>query len=102
MTKFRIGGSGPNGRGLGNIVGIAKRFESAGEIYETNVYSEMEILRHLEKKSLVTEIVDTEIARRDKLQIMSWKELVSLGSKLGVFKAGINKAELIKKIIDSL
>lgn len=47
MAKFRIGGSGPDGRGLGWIAGLEtkRRFDKAGEIYETDVPEEIQALR---------------------------------------------------------
>lgn len=32
---------------------------------------------------------------------MSWKDLVSLGSKSGIFKPGMKKAELIRKLVEA-
>ena len=46
MARFRIGGSGPDGRGLGCIAGIAKRrFDKSGEIYKTDASGEVQTLR---------------------------------------------------------
>ena len=46
MARFRIGGSGPDGRGLGCIAGITRRrFDKAGEICKTDASGEVQKLR---------------------------------------------------------
>jgi hypothetical protein len=96
MVKFKLGGAGPDNIGLGTIVGIDKKFKEAGEVYETNSSEEISILRNLTYTGLAEEIrvLETE------LEEMSWRMLISLGSKLGVYKPGLNRIELTSRIIN--
>jgi hypothetical protein len=111
MAKFRTGGSGPDGRGLGWIAGITKhRFERAGEIYETNDPDEIEALRRC---SHVEEIVDKitphraeqddlfeepkQACSREELEHQKMKELIRIGH--GLYRVGMTKVELIDKMV---
>jgi len=99
MAKFRLGGSGPDYRGLGKIAGIAGGFEKSGIIYKTDSPEEILILRNLVNSGLAVELTDAVISLKKELLDMSWKELVAMGSQLGVFKPGIKRLELINRIV---
>ena len=111
MAKFRTGGSGPDGRGLGWISGITEhRFEEAGEIYITDDPDEIEALRRC---MYVEEIVDetsqhtgeeNELSQypeqgfsREVLGRRKMKELIRIGH--GLYRVGMTKIELIDKIV---
>ncbi len=110
MAKFRIGGSGPNHRGLGWIAGITeRRFDKSGEIYETNDLGETLALRRCSYVEEIThEVLDTKaietpvprdkrVCSRAELRHKSIKELIKIGR--GLYRVGMTKAELIDKII---
>lgn len=99
MAKFRLGGSGPDHRGLGRIAGISGNFDKSGIIYETDSPDEIIILRNLVNSGLAVELTDAVVSLKNELLDMSWKELVAMASQHGVFKAGINRLELINRIV---
>ncbi|MBD3181046.1 hypothetical protein GF312_02070 [Candidatus Poribacteria bacterium] len=114
MARFRIGGSGPDNRGLGKIEGIdTRRFDVAGEIYETNKYNEIIILR---KCLYVNELTDEDTCgekpseedlqkdvytgySKQELENMKMKDIIKL--KRGLYRVGMTKAKLINALIES-
>jgi hypothetical protein len=102
MTKFRLGGSGPDGRGLGWVSGIMRRrFDKSGEIYETDDLCEIRALRRC---SYVEEMADKEGAgergsggAREVLRREKMRELIKIGR--GLYRVGMTKSELIDRII---
>ncbi len=94
MAKFKLGGSGPDGRGLGWVSGIIKRrFDKSGEIYETDDPCETEALRLC---SYVEEMTDEEGAEKV-LRHRKMRELIKMGR--GLYRVGMTKSELIDRII---
>ena len=110
MAKFKIGGAGPDGMGLGWIEGITRhRFDKSGEIYETDDLGEIQALRRCE----YVEEIDSEAAEpkrsvdmpydtgcdeyRLELTKKSMKELIKLGC--GLFRVGMTKMELVDDIM---
>lgn len=103
MVKFKLGGSGPDGGGLGWVSGIVKRrFDKAGEIYETDDPCEIQALRRC---SYVEEMADEERASgeageqgsREVLRHKKMRELIKIGR--GLYRVGMTKTELINRII---
>ena len=105
MAKFRTGGSGPDGRGLGWIAGITEhRFGMAGEIYETDDPDEIEALRRC---SYAEEIADEippqtveelkHVSLKEKLKHKKMRELIKIGH--GLYRVGMTKVALIDKIV---
>ncbi len=102
MAKFRLGGSGPDGRGLGWVSGIIKRrFDKSGEIYETDDLCEIQVLRCC---SYVEEMAYKEgvgewgsEGAREVLQRKKMRELIRIGR--GLYRVGMTKSELIDRII---
>ena len=105
MAKFRIGGSGPNGRGLGRIAGITKRrFDKSGETYETDDPNELQLLRWC---PYVEEVVGRSTASGElrksskagpaELRCMKMREVIRISN--GLFRVGMTKTELIDKIM---
>jgi hypothetical protein len=102
MVKFKLGGSGPDGGGLGWVSGIIKRrFDKSGEIYETDDPHEIQALRHC---SYVEEMADKEGAgeqgsggAREVLRLKKMNELIRIGR--GLYRVGMTKSELIDRII---
>jgi len=111
MAKFRTGGSGPDGRGLGWIAGITEyRFEEAGEIYTTDDSDEIEALRRcIYAEEIVDEIPQNtgeenglsqhprQVFSREVLERRKMKELIRIGH--GLYRVGMTKVELIDKIV---
>ena len=94
MAKFKLGGSGPDGGGLGWVSGIIKRrFDKSGEIYETDDPCEIQALRRC---SYVEEMADKEGAR-EVLRLKKMRELIRIGR--GLYRVGMTKSELIDRII---
>ncbi len=102
MAKFKLGGSGPDGGGLGWVSGIIKRrFDKSGEIYETDDPCEIQALRRC---SYVEEMADKEGAgeqrsegAREVLRHKKMRELIRIGR--GLYRVGMTKSELIDRII---
>lgn len=94
MAKFKLGGSGPDGGGLGWVSGIIKRrFDKSGEIYETDDPCEIQALRCC---SYVEEMADKEGAG-EVLRHKKMRELIKIGR--GLYRVGMTKSELIDRII---
>jgi len=104
MAKFRLGGSGPDGRGLGWVSGIIRRrFDKSGEIYETDDLCEIRALRRC---SYVEEMADgisvpplqsEHVCSREVLRREKMRELIKIGR--GLYRVGMTKSELIDRII---
>ena len=101
MAKFKLGGSGPDGRGLGWVSGINKRrFDESGEIYDTHDPCEIQALRRC---SYVEEIAhgifapSPAVSSREVLQQKKMRELIKMGP--GLYRVGMTKWELIGRII---
>jgi hypothetical protein len=106
MAKFRLGGSGPDNRGLGKIAGIpGKRFDKAGEMYETDDLDEIQVLGLCPYAEAIApnEGNDGETLERgnlvvkEKLKRKKMKELIKMG--YGLYQVGMTKAELVDRII---
>ena len=110
MARFRIGGAGPDGKGLGWIAGITgRKFDKSGEVYETDDPNEIDALR----QCAYAEETDDEASNpgqagntfynvqfkrsREDLRCRKMKELIRIGS--GLYRVGMTKAELIDRII---
>jgi len=102
MAMFKLGGAGPDNMGLGFVIGLNKRFDNAGEIYVTDVPTELEVLHRLSERGLAINLSDCKVYREAMIEEMKWRDLVSMGAKIGVFKPGMKKAELIIRIVNSL
>ena len=102
MAKFKMGGSGPDGRGLGWLAGLEakRRFDRSGEIYETDNPDEIRVLRWC---PYVEEIADKATPRcrygraREVLGCKKMRELIRIGR--GLYRVGMTKAELIDRIV---
>jgi hypothetical protein len=95
MAKFRLGGSGPDGRGLGWVSGIIRcRFDRSGEIYETDDLCEIRALRRC---FYVEEMADEELGSREVLRREKMRELIKIGR--GLYRVGMTKSKLIDRII---
>ena len=111
MAKFKMGGSGPDGRGLGWIAGLEakRRFDRSGEIYETDDPNEIRVLRWC---PYVEEIADKAAGpeqagkatprcrygrAREVLGCKKMRELIRIGR--GLYRVGMTKAELIDRIL---
>ena len=102
MARFKLGGSGPDSRGLGWVSGIIKRrFDISGEMYETDELCEIEALRRC---SYAEEMADKEGAgergsrgAREVLRHRKMRELIKIGR--GLYRVGMTKSELIDRII---
>ena len=130
MAKFRMGGSGPDGMGLGWIAGLEtkRRFDKSGEIYETNSLSEIQVLRRCPYvEEIADQAADQQQAEGHIHDSSFWKKLEqrgvgdfpharyerareSLGCEkmrklikigCGLYRVGMTKAELIDKILAS-
>ena len=111
MAKFRTGGSGPDGRGLGQIAGITDhRFDKAGEIYETNDPDEIEALRRCSYAEEIADGVSLQTEAqgklpekpertclREELEHRKMRELIKIGH--GLYRVGMTKTELIDRMI---
>ena len=99
MTRFRIGGSGPDGRGIGYIMGIVgRRFDQAGEIYDTDNPVEIQILRQCPYTEELIPDPNDENKLINSLSSKKMKELIKMGQ--GLFRVGMTKSELVNRIID--
>ena len=113
MAKFRVGGVGPDGGGLGKVAGIpGRRFDIAGEIYETEDTDEIRALREcpyvVEISGDRNDHEDGKVAdhssekdhrcTEEELERLKMRELVKLGR--GLYQIGMTKRELISLIME--
>jgi hypothetical protein len=113
MAKFKMGGSGPDGKGLGWIAGLdtKRRFDKSGEIYETDNPGEIQVLRRCPYvEEIADQVADPQQAEShihdaryeragEALGCEKMRELIKIGC--GLYRVGMTKAELIDKILAS-
>jgi hypothetical protein len=107
MIRFKLGGSGPDGGGLGWVSGIIKRrFDKSGEIYETDDPCEIQALRrcpYVEEMAddadeiPVPPVQSKHVCSREVLRHKKMRELIKIGR--GLYRVGMTKTELINRII---
>jgi hypothetical protein len=113
--KFQIGGSGPDGRGLGRISGINhRRFDDAGEIYETDNPDEIRALNRCPYARKIcgdverpkgsnginkSEYTEIRLSNRENLKCKKMGELIKLGH--GLYRFGMTKDDLLEAIISA-